>query len=158
MNIAKLRSRTESCGLVTLKIKVLSEGNFAQLFVAGGPVLSVYRNKRIRLQGRNLELMQGVFPDNFEISRAIADYMIRTANTGKRYEVVATTDDPLTCRNLVKLIRELNVHVRMKCALEEYGSYDGRLYSSEWLVVNLNQATDSSPSSTVRADSRQVSH
>jgi len=114
MNIAALKSRTELCGLKIIRTKIISEGNLVQLFVEGGPIFNVYRGETIKLVWRNLELLKGVFPDNFEISRAVSDYIYARAETRKLYEIVATTDNPFTCRDLTKAIRKLNVNCRIK--------------------------------------------
>ena len=115
MNIEKQKARMESRGLKIMRTKIHSEGNFAQLFVAGGPILNVYRGERTKLQGQNLELMQNVFPDNFDVSRTIAEYMVKRAGSRTRYEIVAATDNPFTCRDLTKAIRNLTDKFGITC-------------------------------------------
>lgn len=115
MDLTILKAQIERCGLRIIRTKVHSEGNFVQLFIDGGPIVTVYQGEKLRLAGNNLELMEGVFGDNFEISRAISRYKEQTKDMSKYYNINARTKNHFVCRDVAKAIRNLNVRLRVRC-------------------------------------------
>jgi hypothetical protein len=111
MNVDTVKSRIELSGLIVIKTKFMND-SWAQIIVQGGPIMNVYAEKGLKLQGRNLELMEGVFADDFEMSRVISEYNIERG-TRKNFELVVTTDNHFTCRDAIKILRNLNVKIRL---------------------------------------------
>jgi hypothetical protein len=113
MDITILKSRIESCGLEIIDTIIRRDSNSTKLFIEGGPILSIYSGDRLELRGRNLDLLDGVFPNNFEVSRAIYAYKNRAGKSNKVYQILVTTSNPFTCRDVLKMARKLQLKVTM---------------------------------------------